>query len=523
MKIRMNEPSVKEQIKDRRIFLACCMLWFFLSGVEYAIVLPTVHFYLDSIGAETFYIGFVIGSLSLGAMISAPIYAAITDHFKKAIYIIRVGMIFSIGGSCLYFLLPQKNIIVLARFIGGVGWGLEGALMGQIGRTFSQDNKTSKFAAVLMMRQFGVLVGPIMIYALPKMAFTAEIGSWTLIVSEYSAAGLLLAVAWTIAWIIMLIFYKDPVAEDDVSYSQIDTTAITSVADSLLQIQEVSRSMRNINSNQPQKLEEKKYRYNRQLGVLHEPIIVAAFCTFSTYILQSGMETLVSPFTHYFLGWGMKQNAIMYISVGTIALSGYLSMQFVSKKLDDRVTLLMGCVILTGVLVTVMGVYPFLTFRAEWIYPIFGVAILAFCWFLPYVVVSAAAILSKSATKENQSTVQTVRTTGEVLAQVLSPFWVGQMLNSRWAVLVWQLGFMALCSVLVLLSWQVLKPEEAIQYKEPNEGSIVRHNLEDGLEEMDELPPKDHNTLPKRLMDGVTQSHTSIPSSVMCSLASIKS
>ena len=136
-----------------------------------------------------------------------------------------------------------------------------------------------------------------------------------------------------------------------------------------------------------------------------------------------------------------------------------------------------------------MGVYPILTFRAEWIYPIFGVAILAFCWFLPYVVVSAAAILSKSATKENQSTVQvkfqnpiivrslslepqhnfywttlyiflqTVRTTGEVLAQVLSPFWVGQMLNSRWAVLVWQLGFMALCSVLVLLSWQVLKPE----------------------------------------------------------------
>ena len=55
-----------------------------------------------------------------------------------------------------------------------------------------RDNKTSKFAAVLMMRQFGVLVGPIMIYVLPKMAFTADIGSWTLEVSQYSAAGLLL-------------------------------------------------------------------------------------------------------------------------------------------------------------------------------------------------------------------------------------------------------------------------------------------------------------------------------------------
>ena len=56
-----------------------------------------------------------------------------------------------------------------------------------------------------------------------------------------------------------------------------------------------------------------------------------------------------------------------------------------------------------------MSVYPILTFRAEWVYPVFGVAILAFCWFLPYVVVSAAAILSKSATKENQSTVQVSR------------------------------------------------------------------------------------------------------------------
>ena len=64
---------------------------------------------------------------------------------------------------------------------------------------------------------------------------------------------------------------------------------------------------------------------------------------------------------------------------------------------------------------------------------------------------------------------------------------------------------------------------EAIQYKEPTDSSIVRNNLEDGLEEMDELSSRDHNTLPKRLMDGVTQSHTSIPSSVMCSLASIKS
>ena len=99
--------------------------------------LKKVHHYLNSLGAETYYIGLVISSLSFGAMISAPIFAKITDHMKEAIYTIRFGMLFSISGGILYVLVPQKNIIVLARFIGGVGWGLEGALMGQIGRTFN--------------------------------------------------------------------------------------------------------------------------------------------------------------------------------------------------------------------------------------------------------------------------------------------------------------------------------------------------------------------------------------------------
>ena len=56
--------------------------------------------------------------------------------------------------------------------------------------------------------------------------------------------------------------------------------------------------------------------------------------------------------------------------------------------------------------ITVMSIYPILSFRASWIYPIFGFGLLIFCWFLPYVVVSAAGILSKSASPDLQSTAQ---------------------------------------------------------------------------------------------------------------------
>jgi len=495
---------------ERRQFLACCMLWFFLSGVEYAIILPSVHDYLDDIGAPANYIGLVIASLSLGAMLSAPIYAKITDHYKRASYILKVGMLFSIGGSCMYFLFPYKNMIILARFVGGIGWGLEGALMGQIGRTFNQESKTAKFASVLMMRQFGVVLGPLCILFLDKLAFTLTIGAWTVEVTQYSSSGVLLASAWFVAWLIMLFFYVDPPAEDEMA---MERTTSTSVTDSLLQIQETA---------QLTKSSKKTYRYTRRTGLLHEPIIVASCCTFSTYILQSGMETLVTPFTDYYLGWGMRQNAIMYTLVGTVAFTGYISMQFVSRKLDDRTTLLMGCCSLTFVLVTVIVVYPILEFRADWLYPVFGVALLIFCWFLPYVVVSAAAVLSKSASDDLQSTVQAVRTTGEVLAQVASPPWVSNMMVlSEEFTLVFQLAFMAICSVLVVLSWKVLKPEDGIPYTEAKR-SIVKSGgdnieLENGLD----LNENEKN-LTRRLIDDVALSHHSLPSAVMVSLTSMK-
>lgn len=117
-----------DPVQQRRIFLMSCGLWFLLSGIDYSIVLPTVHHYMKSIDAESYYIGIVISSLSFGAMLSAPIYAKIADRIHSAKTILRIGVLFSIVGNCIYFLQKQKNSIVVARFISGIGWGLEGLI-----------------------------------------------------------------------------------------------------------------------------------------------------------------------------------------------------------------------------------------------------------------------------------------------------------------------------------------------------------------------------------------------------------
>lgn len=208
--------NIENEDKKRKMFLISCGCWFFLSGMDYSIVLPTLHLYLKSVSAETYYLGIVISALSFGAMLSAPVYARITDKIQSAKNILRIGILFSIVGNCMYCLIQQKNAIVGARFISGVGWGLEGALMGQIGRTYKTANKTQSFAIVLMMRQLGVVSGPFCILFLRKMEFTWNItDNFTINITKYSVVGLFLACMWSLIWVVILFLYNDPPPEKE--------------------------------------------------------------------------------------------------------------------------------------------------------------------------------------------------------------------------------------------------------------------------------------------------------------------
>ena len=119
-------------------------------------------------------------------------------------------------------------------------------------------------------------------------------------------------------WVIIFFLYNDPLPE-----SETDANNNSEVEHPLTQNHSRSNSTRKPRAAAPI-LCKKKFRAVRQTGLLHEPIIVAACSTFSTYVLQSGMETLITPFTDWYFGWTEKQNLFMYVSVGTTALLGYL-------------------------------------------------------------------------------------------------------------------------------------------------------------------------------------------------------
>ena len=59
----------------------------FLDGqpsVDFALILPSINFYLQEVGAEPGFLGVVMSAYSIAGLIFAPILGKITDHFGKA-------------------------------------------------------------------------------------------------------------------------------------------------------------------------------------------------------------------------------------------------------------------------------------------------------------------------------------------------------------------------------------------------------------------------------------------------------
>jgi len=67
---------MKNEAKDAnfRIFLAGMLSWYFMTGVEYGLILTTINEYLLSTGAPQKSIGYVFTYFAFSGLISSPIY-----------------------------------------------------------------------------------------------------------------------------------------------------------------------------------------------------------------------------------------------------------------------------------------------------------------------------------------------------------------------------------------------------------------------------------------------------------------
>ena len=163
--------------------------------------------------------------------------------------------------------------------------------------------------------------------------------------------------------------------------------------------------------------------------LLCEPVLIGLFGTYSIFVQQATVETVMTPTTAMILGWQEKENAYMLVAVGFELLLAFLTVGPIAKKIGDTGVLRLGTGAISAIVVFICLYAPYSAREVWWLMPVFVLSVAAFVFFMPYIVIGTAAVLSRAVPTHQQSTVQGLRTACERFGQVLGPLLAGQSLN----------------------------------------------------------------------------------------------
>jgi MFS family permease len=128
MKVASSEPLKEPLWTPQFILLSLANLFVFLG---FQMLLPTLPLFVSEHGGTNTEVGLVIGLLTLSAVVIRPFAGAGLDKWgRKLILAIGVGIcLLAMGG---YMAAATVFMVLLLRFIHGIGWGIATTTFGVI-------------------------------------------------------------------------------------------------------------------------------------------------------------------------------------------------------------------------------------------------------------------------------------------------------------------------------------------------------------------------------------------------------
>lgn len=114
------------QSGNRRVMLtfATICLFAFMTGVEYAVILPTVFDYVKTMSNVNIYVGLILSAYSVSGSIAGIIMGQVSDFTGKVKILIIIATFFEVVGNVLYFARKNIHVVLLGRLTAGVGMGI---------------------------------------------------------------------------------------------------------------------------------------------------------------------------------------------------------------------------------------------------------------------------------------------------------------------------------------------------------------------------------------------------------------
>ena len=173
----------------------------FVVGINYAIVIPSLWFYLQSFGAPYYFLGIAIAADALVGVIVAPIVGKIADITRRVRTIGAITISLDFIGNIVYALPMHVYMPILGRCISGIGAGYVSALYGEVTRITTPTERTRIVTILEGVRLLGITIGPSFNFFLQNFDF--YIGPWK--IDKRTAPGFFMAILWFIVGIIHML------------------------------------------------------------------------------------------------------------------------------------------------------------------------------------------------------------------------------------------------------------------------------------------------------------------------------
>ncbi|KAM3876397.1 major facilitator superfamily domain-containing protein 8 [Diretmus argenteus] len=472
-------------------------LMFLLSGVEYAVILPTIWRYLQTLGAPPYFLGLALSAFSLSGLLAGPLFGLWSDRTRTTKKIVLLANLFEIVGNVMYFMGYSKWLLLSSRLVAGIGTGAGSSIFGFLTITTAPEDRSTVFAAVMACRQAGLLIGPAFNIFLRLCDF--DLGPF--VVNKYTAPGLFMCLLWILVQVAVVFMYWDipplekgetressvsgvrevegergPEEEEEEeedeakplmaphellgSYGSVVTPNASVVSNGNLPHASPPPSPPSSESDDSSPF--KNFSMSREF--LREEVVVLLAAQFITLFNQTALETMVTPLTQKYFNFGELENSIMYCICGVEVIAGFLFVRWLSQRVAERVVLAIGlitcnisCVWCLIFLANPIGDFPWQL--AEFIIGVF-LQVLG----LPFVAVAQISLFSKVTAERTQGFSQGVRRSVGGLATILGPLWAGGLTENMYIMLGVMMALLALLTMMMFFSYDRLVEPAAVEH-----------------------------------------------------------
>lgn len=397
----------------RRCSFVVIFLYTFFNGVEYAVVFPTLWEYLQSLGvppSNVYLLGACISAVTVTDMIASLVVGRLLDCFTRVSWFILTLNLFQIVSGLIYGFASSSTWILLSRLIAGVGNVASVALMTDVTRATSKEERTSVLVSFSIAQQVGLLFGPACNLFLRQISFTL----FGFEVNKLNGPGFFLATMYFIFEFVVLLMYYDLAKEyakeqkriADESNPQILEINFTPVDETPIQILDPNISWA---------------EYKNEL--FRGEIVALIFLRFIGLFGQTCLEAVLTPMMMTFFNYSDFENSILYLLGGLELLVVSILMAIISKKVSDRSFIAFGIFISIATYVWMLIFIPRFQPGDRSNLVLFGVGFILDLIGIPILLDIALSLLTKLVRDEVQGLATGIRRFCSNIALLLGPLW----------------------------------------------------------------------------------------------------